>query len=89
MESASFLADLLIGHEPVRRRPARDSILECGRPLPLWFRAGPTESGRGLPHSKTSRSPAGSWEAMRCGWPCGPSRAPAASLGMHWFRAAS
>ena len=32
-------------------------VLECGSPLPLCLRAGPTESGRGLPHSKTSRLP--------------------------------
>ena len=57
MEGFLFLVDLLTGHEPAWRKPARDSVLECGRPLPLCLRAGPTESGRGLPHSKTSRSP--------------------------------
>ena len=57
MESSLFLSDLLTGHEPAWREPARDSVLECGSLLPLCFRAGPTEIGRGLPHSKTSRSP--------------------------------
>ena len=33
-------------------RPGNREVLECGSPLPLCFRAGATESGRGLPHSK-------------------------------------
>jgi len=33
----------------------RVSVLECGSPLPLFTEMLATQSGRGLPHSKTSR----------------------------------
>ena len=40
----------------------RASVLECGSPLPLSVALDPSQSGRGLPHSKTLRER----ESLRC-----------------------
>ena len=47
---------LLTNREPSGRWLVRDSVVECGSPLPLSIAVNLFQSARGLAHSKTWRT---------------------------------
>src|SRR6266536_1631947 len=47
---------------PPRAVACRDSVVECGSPLPLFLACTGGESARGLAQSKTWRPCSGSWK---------------------------